>query len=1366
MSRFAARSLSVSVAVALFVLGDLQAQPRVAGSVVGLDGKPFAAATVELLPIPPGFAAGRLRLEGREVQPAAASTTDERGHFTLSSPEEGVYRVRVAARGRVPMQSGPLALVDDMELPPVALREDAGTSLRLVDSLGRPAAGTWIFAEPAGAAGGRRPRAGLWQPDFRIGRTDSDGRLDLPRFAGERLAVTWFETGAAAGGTGIAADEAIGHGKRDSATFTLETSPGAQRQIRIVDPEGKGLAGLLLRAGPKAWPMGLTDERGSLMVRGWPAEGLELRITDAQSFSLFQRAGAHGDQPVTVRFPAPALLAGRVRDTGNGKPVAGALVLSLGDPGSFIRSGPDGRFQQRAMTPETFWLEAAAPGYLPKRIRVSPAQMRAGRGLAFALTRAQQVRGQVVDPRGVPVPGAWISAELEQLKDRPPTGGVESFADGGASDSAGGFELRRLRSGLGYALRVERPGYLSASASVVAPDRGSPQAPLKIVLQPSPRVAGQVQDTQGRPIAGAEVDVAAASPNTRRSRTLPEAAAHAKTDGQGRFTFAEVPAAEVDLVVRKGGFAAGIFQGLRLPSNQPAVDLGKIVLRPGATVRGRVVDSRKRPIAAARIYELEELGRVDALAETLAGEEPVARGSSRGEFTLPDLPAGSAVHLLIVAEGYRPEGLRGVRVPAAAPLVVTLSEAFAVKGRVLEENGEPVAGAEVKLSWQEILPDVPGDLPVGLALSRDDITDNEGRFALSGVPAGESAVSISASGFRPLQGRKLALPQAEPGQEMTFVLERGAVLEGRVTTSDGRPVAGARIDGGPARIAASDDEGLYTLAGLDLGDAEIELSHPHFPRQRKRQAIVAGLNRLDFQLQAGQEVRGQVLDEQRKPVAGAGVRLRLAARTGIREYRARSASDGSFQLDEVADGRYLLAAEAEGYAEGKSRRPVVVTGEPVEGLEVLLPRGADLVGKVTGLDREDLWRLQVQAQDEDGRSYPAKLDTAGRYELRTLPLGNWLVKASLGGGERQAQARAELRQGGEVVERNLEFDERLRLSGSVLFLDEPLPAARVALRGERLAVERAVLTDHQGRFELEDLEPDTYWLGVSHSRKLAVYNGRLTLTADRDLVLDLKGATVQGTVVDAATDRPVPGAFVSLEHQAGPETTEFMIAAGTDEQGGFVLPRVPPGPYRLRSRAEGYVAGDEGIDIPAQDEVSGLRIALTPTPGLELAVRLASGRIPPVVHFRAVSTADGGVIAGSQPPDAEGRIRLPTPSKGSWLLRVGAPGCGAVEISAQAPGPPVSVVLPPAARLSVQVPELATSDMRAEVTLVGPNGSRPQILSPGGALQQKWPMIGGKATIEDVPAGTWIVDASAGDGRRWSTTVMASEAASVAVTLE
>lgn len=93
-------------------------------------------------------------------------------------------------------------------------------------------------------------------------------------------------------------------------------------------------------------------------------------------------------------------------------------------------------------------------------------------------------------------------------------------------------------------------------------------------------------------------------------------------------------------------------------------------------------------------------------------------------------------------------------------------------------------------------------------------------------------------------------------------------------------------------------------------------------------------------------------------------------------------------------------------------------------------------------------------------------------------------------------------------------------------------------------------------------------------------------------------------------------------------------------------------------------------------------------------------------------------------------------------------------------------MLPPATRLSIQVPELATSDVSAEVTVLGPDGTALPVLHPGGILQQTWPTIGGKITIEDLPAGTLTVDARTEDGRHWSTTVVAAEASNVAVTLE
>lgn len=1358
MARVALRVLLVVLAVSGSLAGEFRAQPRVTGAVRAPDGAPLAGARVELLPIPSGYAAGRLRLEGREVEPVAETAAGEDGRFAVPAPQPGTYRLRVSARGRVPMQAGPLALVEDRELAPLVLAANAGLALRFVTPTALAVPDLWVYAEPS--TGAAPHASSSWRPDFRIGRTGADGRVSLARFAAERLSVFWFPPSAPAGSQVAAA----------SATIAVAAPTGMTSKVRVVDRAGAGLAGVLVRVGPEAWPMGWTDEAGSLALPGSPAEPLALRLTGPGGFSLDLAAQPIGDRPVLVRFPDAARLAGRVLDAESGRPLPGALVLSPSDPGTFVRSDAGGRFALGPPEAGVFVLEATAAGYLPKRIPVSPADLGGARGLSLALARAQSLRGQVVDEGGAPLPGAWIAAEPEHAADRTPGRGVETTADGAASDRAGAFEVRRLRPGTGYLLHVERPGFLPAQLRAVAPEHGAPPRSVRVVLRPAPRAAGRVEDPRGRPVAGAEVRLAAAPHRGRSPALAPRALAReaaadrATTDERGRFTFARLPASELDLEIEKIGFAVARFSGLKVPASGSEVDLGTLTLRPGAVARGRIVGPRGQPVPGAGVHEVGDPARPEALALALAREEPAARSSLRGEFALPERPEGVPLHLLILAEGFRPAGVRGVRPPTTEPLVVALEEAFTLRGRVVGPEGEPVAEADVDLAWQDALPEEEGGLPVGPSLAWSERTDRDGRFALAGLPRGEAEINIVAGGYVPLESEPVAVPVPDPAAELTFVLQRGALLEGRVATSDSRAVAGAKIAVGSV-AALSDDEGFYALAGVAPGRSEIELAHPHYARVHKRRNLVEGANRLDFELPAGQEVTGRVVDERGTPVAGARVRLRSDSRFGFREYRARSRDDGGFRLAPVADGSYVLGAGAAGYPDTTSPESVVVAGEAVTGLEVALARGADLVGKLMGLAPEEMWRVEIEARDGGGESRPAEVDLTGHYALRGLALGSWQVRARLRGGERQAQARVELRQAGEVVQRDLAFDERLRLSGLVLFADQPFAGARVSLRAEHMSVERAVTSDHTGRFRFEDLEPDTYRIGVRHRERPVMHNSLLSLVADREILIDLRAVTVAGAVVDAATAEPLPGAVVSLEPPPDPEIAEFVITSGTDERGSFVLPLVPPGRYHLRGRAEGYVPVEHDLVVP-EAGLAGLEIALASTAGLEVAVRLATGEVPPIVHYRAVGGADGAVLAGSLVPEARGVVRLPAFGSGSWRLSLDAPGGSAVALTAQAAGPLLSVALPPAAPLAVRVPELGESDLRGQVSVASPEGNPLLAVGLGGSLVEGWPMIGGRATVDDLPAGTWVVQCATADGRRWSGVVVASGASVAAVVLE
>ena len=80
---------------------------------------------------------------------------------------------------------------------------------------------------------------------------------------------------------------------------------------------------------------------------------------------------------------------------------------------------------------------------------------------------------------------------------------------------------------------------------------------------------------------------------------------------------------------------------------------------------------------------------------------------------------------------------------------------------------------------------------------------------------------------------------------------------------------------------------------------------------------------------------------------------------------------------------------------------------------------------------------------------------------------------------------------------------------------------------------------------------------------------------------------------------------------------------------------------------------------------------------------------------------------------------------------------------------PVAVTLPPAGPLSVRVPALLASDLIGTVRLLGQDRQPFWTLGPGGIVVRQWPLAGGKAVVDGVPAGSWIVQVETPDGQRW-----------------
>src|SRR5207249_2147050 len=151
-----------------------------------------------------------------------------------------------------------------------------------------------------------------------------------------------------------------------------------------------------------------------------------------------------------------------------------------------------------------------------------------------------------------------------------------------------------------------------------------------------------------------------------------------------------------------------------------------------------------------------------------------------------------------------------------------------IMGRVLAaDTGRPVKRARVFVNAVEL----PG--------GRGALTDDEGVFDLSELPAGRYTVTVSKSGFvslsygqrRPLQaGTPLQLADGQQLKGVDFRLPRGSAIAGRVLDEDGDAMPGVIVrvmryqylQGDrrltPAGTAQTDDRGQYRVWGLMPGD--------------------------------------------------------------------------------------------------------------------------------------------------------------------------------------------------------------------------------------------------------------------------------------------------------------------------------------------------------------------------------------------------------------------------------------------------------------------------------------------------------------------------------------------------------------------
>ncbi|MGE3174414.1 MAG: carboxypeptidase regulatory-like domain-containing protein [Planctomycetota bacterium] len=709
-----------------------------------------------------------------------------------------------------------------------------------------------------------------------------------------------------------------------------------------------------------------------------------------------------------------------------------------------------------------------------------------------------------------------------------------------------------------------------------------------------------------------------------------------------------------------------------------------VATRGGAGVRGIVLDAETaRPLGGIEVLALRQQPSFEPLMNRFRGlfqggmftethRPPQILGrtlsAADGTFELQGLPDG-----LVFLDG-RSDG-HYVRTPGSARLApdemvegveLRASPAGRVRGIVLGVDGAPVAGAAVSL--RPGLNAFLGQLTDRKYRWLETATDQDGRFDIPGVPTGNGYTASASAPTIALEEQHGIGVQAGQVTEVVLRGHQGAVVSGRVFDPAGEPVVGANVAmiyldisrvlfsaDGRSEPLRTDEDGRFSLRPVAAGRvAFVAAADGLAPSSIAELAVVDGgvYPDLELRLGDGTTVRGIVVDDEDRPIAGAAVELRpferpddpqfLKMMLKIRRVEVATDADGKFEARGMTGDRLVVQAGKPGYTTCM-RFGVRLDEDPVR---MQLQRGAVVRGRVVDAAGEPVTRFRI-----DTRSRPPQPDGEKATDGDSAP--TWEEDGDRGD---RGGARMEFRMGG----------GRGRDRGPMRERTVQLPEGQtMADRGMNMGGNWREIAAADGRFELRGIPPGSVRVRVRADGCLDPDNQTVLLAPGQEsaeLVFELAaGLAAGGRVVDAATGKPVSDAQVTAYRQrddgdggrgmfrmsVDPEDMDFLglsstqgrRSAMTDSKGAFAIEALAEGTYRFTARHPDLAKSSaKDVEIRRDRPVPAIEITLDAGGGVEGVVSGALQR--PVVDAVIVAFSMQSGTLRSSTTDARGYYRI------------------------------------------------------------------------------------------------------------------------------
>ncbi len=678
-----------------------------------------------------------------------------------------------------------------------------------------------------------------------------------------------------------------------------------------------------------------------------------------------------------IEIVAGAVISGSVAST-DGKLIAGATIVAYGArnprtgaPPVRVVTDAAGKYRFRMPPGEVFVnLMAGVPGYTTPgneesyRSVVIPSGHDAFTVKSFIMAPGVKLVGRIVDATGAPLPGAKLIGVCNQMYCSPlnqPSAtadlkgsfSLDAQADGQAIplNQAVTFQVR-LADGREFDASLVPTGSSDVTIKLPTLRDGGPKGPEQVAPD---ELAGVVVDVQGRPIEGVLAHPYHWVPNFK-----------AFTDKEGRFRVKLPEQGKIEIRLTKEGYEPREFLG------QQTGQAGWVVVMGNKTYfEGRVLGPNGKPVADAPI-------RADSGQKRMWGGGIMTqcwtegKSGKDGRYWLYVEPGMYEFEIRVPGVGVARPPKQAIASDESRSFDIALSAGVNFEAHVVDaHDGKPVAGFVLK-DWQN--PSVAGKSDEKGVLRIPDMMP--GPFSFDMIQADGYARWWSDAcrsewgrfhkadrfGFqRNLDGLDFEMNPGMP--PVTIHVEKAATIRGRVLDPSGRPVAGATVAPaltgsgnsltGDTRFSVETDaNGAFTMQlpasgaiayNLIAHDGKFQQwrtwANGILPPFRTKPGQV--MENVTISLTRPATVRGKVVDNAGKPVAGREVRASAADKQENRYYdpTTTTRADGTFELRYIRRGKqyiqvapfFLYAADA---PNASTRTLTLGEGETKTGIEL------------------------------------------------------------------------------------------------------------------------------------------------------------------------------------------------------------------------------------------------------------------------------------------------------------------------------------------------------------------------------------------------------------------------------------------------